>query len=357
MQKTLQGERTLADAAPGPGRVIFETTLPPRGKIAREIERGQVMRVVDLEGRQVGDLVAFNRANLAEKFWISNTILVRSGSTELVREAVQQAGVETIRAPQTYQMPEPTIGIDEQQIGAVEWGIDRIQADDVWSTFGVRGEGIVVGSIDTGVNFQHPALAAQYRGNSGGAINHDYNWFDPSHVCDGGTPCDNNNHGTHTMGTMVGSDGGANNIGVAPGASWIAAKGCETNSCSDAALLASGQWMLAPTRLDGSGADPARRPHIINNSWGGPGGNSWYSQTVNAWRAAGIFPAFSGGNSGPACGSASSPGDDVQAFASGAFDINNAIAGFSGRGRVDSPVKPNVAAPGVHVRSSIASGG
>jgi urea carboxylase-associated protein 1 len=74
MQNTAQGEHTLTDAAPGPGRVIFETTLPPRGKIAREIERGQIMRVVDLEGRQVGDLVAFNRANLAEKFWISNTI-------------------------------------------------------------------------------------------------------------------------------------------------------------------------------------------------------------------------------------------------------------------------------------------
>ena len=145
-------------------------------------------------------------------------------------------------------------------------------------------------------------------------------------------PCDNNNHGTHTMGTMVGGDGGANNIGVAPGARWIAAKGCESNSCSDRALLESGQWMLAPTRLDGSGADPARRPQIINNSWGGPGGNSWYSQTIDAWRAAGIFPAFSGGNSGPSCGSAGSPGDDEQAFASGSFDINNVIASTSGRG-------------------------
>lgn len=57
-----------------PGHVIFDTVLPPRGHIAREIARGQVMRVVDLEGRQVGDLVAFNRADLAEKFWISNTI-------------------------------------------------------------------------------------------------------------------------------------------------------------------------------------------------------------------------------------------------------------------------------------------
>ena len=72
-------QRPLASAHPPvprsvAGRVIFDTTLPPRGRIAREIERGQVMRVVDLEGRQVGDLIAFNRANLAEKFWISNTV-------------------------------------------------------------------------------------------------------------------------------------------------------------------------------------------------------------------------------------------------------------------------------------------
>ena len=60
--------------APLPGRVVFETTLPPRGRIARQIERGEVLRVVDLEGKQVGDLIAFNRADLAEKFWVSNTI-------------------------------------------------------------------------------------------------------------------------------------------------------------------------------------------------------------------------------------------------------------------------------------------
>jgi urea carboxylase-associated protein 1 len=73
MQTASIGARTVG-IVPVPGHVIFETTLPPHGHIAREIERGQVMRVVDLEGRQVGDLVAFNRANLAEKFWISNTI-------------------------------------------------------------------------------------------------------------------------------------------------------------------------------------------------------------------------------------------------------------------------------------------
>jgi urea carboxylase-associated protein 1 len=61
-------------AAALPGRTIYESTLPPRGKLAREIERGQVLRVMDLEGKQVGDIIAFNRADLTEKFWISNTI-------------------------------------------------------------------------------------------------------------------------------------------------------------------------------------------------------------------------------------------------------------------------------------------
>ena len=57
-----------------PGKIVFDKRLPPRGYIAHEIERGQVLRITDLEGRQVGDLVAYNRANLSEKFWISNTV-------------------------------------------------------------------------------------------------------------------------------------------------------------------------------------------------------------------------------------------------------------------------------------------
>ena len=291
-------------------------------------------------------------------FWISNTILVQGGSQELAQEVAGQQKVGTIRAPERYEIPEPAAGIDEQSIGAVEWGIDRIRADDVWSTFGVRGEGIVVGNIDTGVNFRHAALVGQYRGQAdGGAFTHDYNWFDATSVCPSAEPCDNNNHGTHTMGTMVGDDGGINQIGVAPRAKWIAAKGCATNTCAQDALLLAGQWMLAPTRLDGTGADPAQRPNIVNNSWGGSGGDSWYSDTIDAWRAAGIFPAFSNGNAGPRCGTAGAPGDDEQAFATASFGSNDAIAASSSRGGAGGRVKPNLAAPGVNVRSSIADGG
>ena len=149
------------------------------------------------------------------------------------------------------------------------------------------------------MQFDHPALAAGYRGRQAdGSVRHDYSWFDPSRVCPSAAPCDNSGHGTHTMGTMVGLDGD-DAIGVAPGARWIAAKGCESSSCSAEALLAAGQWIIAPTDLNGQNPRPDLAPDVVNNSWGGSGFDPWYSHIVQAWVAAGIFPAFSNGNSGP----------------------------------------------------------
>ena len=115
--------------------------------------------------------------------------------------------------------------------GTIEWGVNKINAPNVWSSYNVRGEGIVVANIDSGVQFDHPALARQYRGRlANGTFDHNYNWFDPSRICGNPSvaPCDNDGHGTHTMGTMVGDDGAGNQIGVAPAARWIAAKGCES---------------------------------------------------------------------------------------------------------------------------------
>jgi subtilisin family serine protease len=252
-------------------------------------------------------------------------------------------------------------------VSAIEWGILNINADDVWNTYNDRGEGIVVANIDTGVQYNHPALRRQYRGlqSAGGPTvrpNHNYNWWDPSHIChpEGFQACDNNGHGTHTMGTMVGDDGGSNQIGVAPRATWIAAKGCESGNCSRSALLSSGQWVTAPTDLNGQNPRPDLRPHVVNNSWGFFGGNDpFYLSTVQGWVAAGIFPAIAAGNEGPGCATLRSPGDYAESYTMGAHDINNNIAGFSSRGPSDfgGITKPNITAPGVNVRSSVPTNG
>ena len=299
-----------------------------------------------------------------EPFWIVNTILV-TGNQALVDEIAARPEVAEIRLERTFQIPEPDPGRDENTINALEWGVERINANDVWDTFGVRGEGIVVANIDTGVQFDHPAVVDSYRGNAGGGVfDHNYNWFDPSSVCGSPSlvPCDNNGHGTHTMGTMVGDDGGANQIGVAPGATWIAAKGCESTGCSESALLGSGQWVLAPTDLAGQNPDPSKRPHIVNNSWGNDnGGDTFYQATVQAWVAAGMFPTFSNGNAGPACGTVGAPASYPESFGVGGFDINDNVYTSSSRGpspaSVGGLIKPQVSAPAVNVRSSVLGNG
>jgi subtilisin family serine protease len=301
-------------------------------------------------------------------FWAVNALLVE-GDRALLDELAARPDVARIEPNRDYQLFQSTADPDavtdavtDAVIDAIEWNIADIGADHVWNVFGVFGRGITVATIDTGVEFRHPALVGKYRGNFGAAgFDHNYNWFDPAGICPAPAPCDNVGHGTHVTGTMVGDDNAGNQVGVAPGAQWIAAKGCEFSSCSAGSLLASGQWMLAPTDLNGQNPAPNRAPHVVNNSWGGPGGDLWYQAIINAWVAAGIFPAFAAGNSGAlGCGSASSPGDNVPAYAAGAYDINHAIAFFSGRGpsAVDGvTVKPNVSAPGVGIRSSVPPNG
>jgi subtilisin family serine protease len=286
-------------------------------------------------------------------FYIINAISVTAG-LDTLNDLAARPDVAYIEAERVFHIPEP-IPADDLSTDVVEWGVSKIRADEVWSNFDLRGEGIVVANIDTGVLHTHPALVNQYRGTTSGS--HNYNWFDPRGAS---TPFDNNGHGTHTMGTMVGSDGGSNQIGIAPAAQWIAAKGCYSSYCTESDLLASAEWVLAPYPYGGSPSqgDPDMRPHVVNNSWGGWGGDLWYQASVIAWRAASIFPAFSAGNSGPGSGTVGSPGDYAESFASGATDSSDVIASFSSRGpsSLTNENKPDVSAPGVNVRSSYNNG-
>ena len=203
-----------------------------------------------------------------QPYWIVNAIFVKSADQAQLEAIAARPDVKLIRANHSYPIPDENLGAEKSKASpsTTEWGLNAINAPQVWSTFNDRGEGIVISSIDTGVRYSHQALVGKYRGNLGGGnFDHNYNWWDPLHECPTGDPCDTDTHGTHTMGTMVGDDGdpGANQIGVAPHATWILAKGC----CLDTALISSGQWILAPTDSSGNNPRPDLRPDIVNNSW------------------------------------------------------------------------------------------
>ncbi|ANE48786.1 hypothetical protein SY83_07665 [Paenibacillus swuensis] len=244
----------------------------------------------------------------------------------------------------------------------IRWNVERVQAPEVWSK-GIDGTGIVVANMDTGVDYTHPALKRKWRGyNAQGEIeNPELSWYDPNDQIS--MPFDANGHGTHTMGTMVGSEeDGDYQIGVAPGAKWIAVRAFTSNYTYDTYMLAGGQWLLAPMDKQGR-LHPEMAPDVVNNSWkSGSGKDEWYRPIVEAWRAAGIFPVFSAGNTqydwdtGEA-GSIANPANYPESFATGAVDSNGQLTNFSLRG--PSPygeLKPEVSAPGVNIGSSVPKG-
>ncbi len=294
-------------------------------------------------------------------YFIVNGMAV-TATKEVAEKIAAFAEVEKILPNEERQLHEAVVKADEvapqSELANVEWNVERVNAPAAWA-LGIDGSGTVVASLDTGVQWDHPGLKAKYRGYDAGtgAVNHQYSWFDAS----GGkaAPLDDHGHGTHVTGTMVGSEpNGANQVGVAPGAKWIATKVFNAaGSTTDAILLNAAQWIIAP------GGDVNMAPDVVNNSWGGgPGLDEWYRPTVIAWRAAEIFPEFSAGNTrvgnpgGP--GSVAVPANYPESFATGATDINNKVASFSLRG--PSPygeIKPDISAPGVNIRSTVPGSG
>jgi subtilisin family serine protease len=345
--------------------------LEPAKDIADWGERGQFVydALTSTAKASQADVVADLKAAGIEyeSYWISNAILVEDGTEALAKQVATSGEVKQVHERFTVQPIEPVErkapterkALTENAPLATEWGLDAIHAPDVWAR-GYTGEGITVANIDTGVDVDHPALLRHYRGYLGDeGLSNDYNWFETSGACDG-APCDPTGHGTHVMGTMVGDDGEGNQIGVAPGADWIATNGCSL--CSEENVLASGQWILAPTRADGSDPDPSQRPHIVNAPWRDTGSGAiddFMSEEIAAWEAAGIFGTWPAGNAGETgCQSTSSPGANVDAYAAGAFGESGEIADFSSRGPGEGgAIKPNLAAPGVDVRSSVTGGG
>jgi len=298
-------------------------------------------------------------------FYIVNGMAV-TATEEVMRNIAAMPEVESIRPNGITKLIEPakTTEAAVPAANSVEWNLEKIGVPDVWG-LGIDGTGIVVGSIDTGVQWDHPALKTKYRGYDPANPdnpNHEFNWFDATEA-NGKAPYDDHGHGTHTVGTMVGSEpNGTNKIGVAPGAKWIAVKAFTPNGGTDEDLIEAGEWMLAPKDSNGV-PHPEMAPDVINNSWGGgPGIDDWYKTIVTNWRAANIFPEFSAGNTTPynpgGPGSVANPANYPESFATGATDINNKLANFSLRGPspYDGIQKPEISAPGVNIRSSVPGG-
>jgi subtilisin family serine protease len=308
-------------------------------------------------------------------FYIVNMIHVLDGDQTLVSALAARPDVARIEANPSVQNLEPDLYSDRVTavLQNIEWNILQINADDVWA-MGYTGQGLVVGGQDTGYDWLHPALKEQYRGWDGSGASHDYNWHDAIHsgggVCGANSPepCDDWGHGTHTMGTAVGDDGGSNQIGVAPGATWIGCRNMDRGLGSPTTYLECFEFFLAPYPVgaDPGQGDPDLAPDVTNNSWSCPDseGCSWETlqAAVEAQRAAGIMTVVSAGNEGYdgeyyVCGSVANPPAIYDAsYTVGSVTSSGLLSSFSSRGPVNvdesGRLKPDIVAPGSGVRSS-----
>jgi len=300
-----------------------------------------------------------------QSFWIVNMIQI-SGDRALLEELAARPDVKQIDAnPHVRTALPSSASFDTAQAKHIEWNVKKVKAPTVWK-LGFKGQGLVVAGADTGVQWDHPALKGQYRGWNGGQANHDYNWHDasPEHSP---TPVDPNSHGTFTVSEMVGDDGLGNQIGVAPGARWIACRNMDENGTgSPTSYSECFQFLIAPYPVGGGDGNPALAPDSINNSWVCPPSEgcsaNTLEQVVDNVRAAGIFPAMAAGNDGPSCSSIEYPPAIYASSVSvAALDSTNFVASFSSRGPVtidgSNRVKPDLAAPGVNIRGAVPGNG
>lgn len=315
-------------------------------------------------------------------FWVSNMVWVRC-HVGVRDELRNRPDVERVVPNARLTRPSwidpldvPRSAWEDESSGArrfVEWNIDLIGAPLVWAD-GVTGSGVVVGSIDTGIDWEHPALLEQYRGWNGGAAAHDYHWWDAvdvgGGVCGPATsePCDPDGHGTAVLGAALGDDGDGNQVGVAPQAEWIGCRAWDESEGSSLALVSEClQWMLAPTDLDGSNPSPELAPDVINNSWicepdEGCADPLVLESAVANLRAAGIVVVSAAGNDGSGCSTIDDPpAIYADALTVGSSNIDDQLSFFSSRGPVivdgSSRRKPDLCAPGQNVRSSELGGG
>ena len=303
--------RVLAQTAAG-GQAEFLVVLADQADLSgaaglpTKIEKGRYVThalLAKAQGTQ-GPLIAWLRAQPAQyqAYYIVNMVWVKGGAS-LVQALAARPDVSGIQAnplvqgAQTVPQWAPASGTAPEPAG-IEPNVSYVHANQLW-TLGFTGQGMVIGSGDTGVQWDHPALKPHYRGWNGSSADHNFNWHDSIHDSSGNpcgndspAPCDDYGHGTHTTGTAVGDDGGGNQIGVAPGAKWIGCRNMDQGVGTPARYIECFQFFLAPYPITGTVADgnPDLAPDVTTNSWTCP----LVRRLHHARRAAGRHPGAAG---------------------------------------------------------------
>jgi lantibiotic leader peptide-processing serine protease len=211
-------------------------------------------------------------------------VIVDSNNASFMSAMKRTSGVQSVLPDLAGELPETDFVVadnvanvasagDDDPLFPLLWGLDVVNAPEAWNA-GVRGEGVRVVVLDSGIDHDHPDLAANLNVDLSVSFQPCPVPANPAHGCTGAVedwrvqPSTGFSHGTHTAGTIAAVDNQIGVIGVAPDAEIVAVKACTEfgTSCSGSAMLAG---IVYAADID---AD------LINMSIGGlrTWGNDWF---------------------------------------------------------------------------------
>ncbi len=307
-----------------------------------------------------------DNVNNIQPLWLANAVYCQA-TLSTIRNMASRSDVVLVESA-----AHPDAGLSEpvdvhestsaELSRGLAWGVEKINADDAW-TLGYEGQGIIVGVIDTGVDYNHTDLVTNMWHDTPAGLHLGYDFFDGDN-----DPMDDYGHGTHCAGSVAGDGDSGTETGVAPSATLMALR---INYYSGGEYT----WIQAMEFGTDNGAA------VLTMSLGSGQGNTTLRTAEENLLTAGVFHAICAHNDGPGAGtirsSADSPppwfhpdqtyhGGKSAVISVGATNSSDVIASFSSRGPVtcwadytdSSPlIAPSVSGPGVDVVSTQWTGG
>jgi serine protease AprX len=334
----------------------------------REFVTGALLEIMDLT--QVGiieDLGGYPDEMVTDlkRLWLANAVYCRAAPEVIMSIALRDDVrlIEGACSPSggligSVDTRSPT----RDELDANGWGIEQINADDVWG-LGYDGSGIIVGVIDTGTDYNHIDLHDNMWHDTQAGYHYGWDFYDGD-----ADPMDDHGHGTGCSGIVLGNGTGGTQTGVAPGATCMALR-------IDYLSGDVSSWIQAMEFGTVNGAS------VLTTSVSVPQGNMTLRTAEENLLAAGVFHTVTGGGGGPGPGSILSGGDcpppwfhpdqthhggQSAVVTCGATDMSDVVASFSGRGPVtwwsdytaaNPLIDPDICGPGVNIISTQLGGG